>query len=1383
MGYRIGIDAGSKTNKVVVIDERGEVVRWTYRRHLANIRSTLSHVLCEMVEDGGDACGSVAFTGSAGLALAQALGAPYVQEVVATTRAVRATLPEADAIIELGGEDAKVVYLTGALEQRMNATCAGGTGGFIDTLAGMLGVRASDMNRLASHAKRTYPIASRCAVFAQTDVRPLLNAGADPHDVAASVLDAVVQQTLGGLACGRPLRGTVVFLGGPLEHIPALVDRFRRALDLDEHAGIKPYLAHLYTARGAALSPETESGLRTSLSALADAVSALDLPDDDLPRLAPLFDDARAIRMFRARHAALRWPRVSLARCSGPLFLGIDAGSTTVKFVLTDAQGRLAWSEYRPVRGDVLMMASAMLARVWQQLPKRCFIARAAVTGYGEALLRAGFGVDDGVVETVAHARAACALRPDVTFLLDIGGQDMKALWLRDGRVIDAVLNEACSSGCGAFLEGTAYALGSTPDVLASLALEASQPVDLGTKCTVFMTSRVRHAQKTGAALADLGAGLALSVVRNALYRIVGAHRAAQLGSCVMVQGGAFKSDAVLRAFELVSGREVLRPDVAHLMGALGAALVAADRWRAGGGSGAGADAEPLAEAAGEGEGAADRVRACVAGQAASLRSTLVGAEELRRLVPTRVQRTCTGCGNACVLTVVDFGNGRSSVSGNRCARGAGADARRGRRPPNVVKLQQGLIARLRTTAGGARGLRVGLMTAMAGFESLSFFHTFFRALGFAVVVPAGVPCGDDAAAWESIPSESVCHPAKQAHFRLLELVRSGADVVFVPRYRRGSRCTVMCSYADVLADALETMREDGEASAGVRLVSPLLASVRIDVLAQSAEDRAALRTCAEELCGGVGTLTDEAFSRAFDAALRAQQAFEETVGRATRHALAWVEADPRRRGAVLACRPYHVDPAVLHGIDEELTRLGYAVLAPLGLYVAGSAVGESARSAAAAASWGPAKRLVRLAAQAAAHSQLDAVILRSFGCTMDAVAIGEARAVLEAARKHATVLKIDDIVDTAHIGIRLRTLAEANAVSGGVPRELEADALQEGGSREGVAPAGGTRSDVAQSPRAARASSRERRTVDVLATPIDYVDVEIARRETPSDLCFTAAVLAARAIRAVRASGADAAGVWLQVPAVCERCVLDALPSIVARACGVALDIVWTRTWPQGSASCHDAGYPADAAVCPANAERAPALPAPRVGLVGNALLCFDPFMNGGAADVLRAAGCTPVLPDPAALCVDDVRYLDQLQAWYDDGVRDVVYLQSFGCVKGHVQARGARRSLERRFPGMRITVIDCDPEASSLNRENRLRLAAEAAREAYGVQKDDGTLAQAHEARKMQSTDGALKQAREAHGTPPGDVAQRQPQAHAGLGRDASAPAPSCEIMESES
>lgn len=1327
MGYRIGIDAGSKTIKVVVLDERGDVVRSTYRRHLANIRSTLSRVLRDMVEEGGDVRGPVAFTGSAGMALAAALGAPFVQEVVATTRAVRAALPEVDAVVELGGEDAKVVYLTGALEQRMNATCAGGTGGFIDTMAGMLGVRASDMNRLASGAKRTYPIASRCAVFAQTDVRPLLNAGADPRDVAASVLDAVVRQTLGGLACGRPLRGTVVLLGGPFEHIPALVERFRAALGLDERTGVKPYLAHLYTARGAALAADAgEDTFFSSLSELAERTADLALPDDDLPRLAPLFDDAREVRRFKDRHAKVRWPRAALSRSTGALFLGIDAGSTTVKFTLVDERHRLVYSEYRPVRGDVFSMASAMLARVWRALPAGCFIARAAVTGYGEALLCAGLGVDDGVVETVAHARAARELRPEVSFLLDVGGQDMKALWMRAGRVADAVLNEACSSGCGAFLEGTAYALGSTPDALATAALGARRPVDLGTKCTVFMTSRVRHAQKAGVELADLGAGLALSVVRNALFRIIGAHRADRLGGCVMVQGGAFKSDAVLRAFELVSGREVLRPDVAHLMGALGAAICAAERWRADGCTGS---------------------------------TSLADAEALRRLVPVRTQEVCAGCGNACELTVVDFGGGRRAVSGNRCARGAGRGGRRRCRPPNVVKLQQGLFARLRSTEDGARGVRVGIMTALGGFETLPFWHAFFRALGFAVTVPdldEGARRAD-AAAWESIPSESVCLPAKEAHFRLFALARAGVDAVFVPRFQRGSRCPVACSYADVLASALDAARAEGEVPARVRLASPELASLRPEVFVRTAGDRASLRACVDELCGGVG-VGDDDFARALDVALRAQRAFEQTVERGARRALAWVEADPRRRGAVLACRPYHVDPAVLHGIDEELAHLGYAVIAPLGVCVL--AGGEGAE-----ASWGPARRLVRLASCAAAHPQLDAVVLRSFGCTMDAAAAEEARGVLEAAGKPATVLKIDDIVDVAHIGIRLRTLVETAAGQGSAPVVADASAGVHDTRSLGVPPA-----PAALPARHAtcKVAAGERRTIDLLADPLDAADVELARRETPPDLCFTTAVLAARAIRIVRACGPEASRLELRVPAVCERCMLDALPSIVERACGTAPAVAWVRPWPR---------------TAPSGDGRSAALGVPRVGLVGNALLCFDPFMNGGAADVLRAAGCTPVLPDPAALCVDDVRYLDQLQAWYDDGIRDVVYLQSFGCVKGHVQARGAQRSLERRFRGLRLAVIDCDPEASALNCENRLRLVAEAAREAYGVQKDDGTLAQAHEARKMQSTDGALKQAREAHGTPPGDVAQRQPQAHAGLGRGASAPAPSCEIMESES
>ncbi|MDR0514621.1 MAG: CoA activase, partial [Coriobacteriaceae bacterium] len=572
--HLIGIDARSKTIKIVVLDEDGRLVCAAYRRHRSDIRENARELLHDLVWRYGDLAGPVCVTGSAGIGLSHLLGLPFVQEVVATTCAVREKVPEADAFIELGGEDAKVVYLSGGLEQRMNATCAGGTGGFIDTMAFMLGVRTHEMSSLALAASHIHPIASRCAVFAQTDVRPLLNAGARKSDIAASVLEAVVRQTIGGLACGRPLSGTIVFLGGPLEHVPDLVTRFRRALGLSRTTGIKPPDAHLFTALGAALlAPDQPNpgcgGVRSSLSTLERAIQAAPFPEYDRGHLPPLFLDEEGRQAFKERHRSLQAPRARLFDCRGPLYLGIDAGSTTVKTALVDGDGALVYSDYQPTKGDSLDTATAMLDRLLRALPHEygkgplAWIGHAVVTGYGESLLKAAFQADSGMVETMAHLRAARELCPHADLILDIGGQDMKALWVKDGRIVDAVLNEACSSGCGAFLEGTAHALGLAPTAFAELALTARTPLDLGMKCTVFMTSLVRHAQKAGASKADIAAGLAYSLVKNALFKIIRAARMEAMGSAVVVQGGAFMSDAVLRAFELVSGRTALRPDIA----------------------------------------------------------------------------------------------------------------------------------------------------------------------------------------------------------------------------------------------------------------------------------------------------------------------------------------------------------------------------------------------------------------------------------------------------------------------------------------------------------------------------------------------------------------------------------------------------------------------------------------------------------------------------------------------------------------------------------------------------------------------------------------------------------------------------------------------------
>lgn len=543
MPYRIGIDAGSKTIKLVVIDENGAIVHSVYEKHRAAIRETLVDIIHNLTWRYGDIVGPVAITGSAGMGIAQVLGLPFVQEVVATTKAVRTWLPDADAVIELGGEDAKVIYLTGGLEQRMNATCAGGTGGFIDNIAFMLGARSEQMSGLAMSASQLYPIASRCAVFAQTDVRPLLNSGAKRSDIAASALEAVVRQTLGGLCCGRPIRGKVVFLGGPLEHIPELVRRFRVALGLSRENGVKPADAHLFTARGAALAAGEDGAPVFSLKVLERRIASSPDPADDLGHLPPLFASEADRMEFDRRHSHQSMPRQSVYSYEGDAFLGIDAGSTTVKLALVTPSGELLYSDYKPVEGDCLKVASLMLGNMYRLLPKHYSskepyirIAQSCVTGYGEELLKAALKIDSGVVETVAHVTAAKAFNPDVSFVLDIGGQDMKAMWLEEGEITDILLNEACSSGCGSFIEGTAYSLQTRPYPFGQAALQAANPIDLGTKCTVFMTSRVRHAQKIGAPLGDIAAGIAYSVVKNALFRIIGRGRVASMDTLLQYE-------------------------------------------------------------------------------------------------------------------------------------------------------------------------------------------------------------------------------------------------------------------------------------------------------------------------------------------------------------------------------------------------------------------------------------------------------------------------------------------------------------------------------------------------------------------------------------------------------------------------------------------------------------------------------------------------------------------------------------------------------------------------------------------------------------------------------------------------------------------------------
>ncbi len=1459
MRYRFGIDAGSKTIKVVSLDDDGRPVHTIYRRHRANIRQTMQEILHDLVWRYGDLEGSFAVTGSAGIEIAEALDLPFVQEVIATTEAVQEFIPEADAFIELGGEDAKIVYVTGGLEQRMNATCAGGTGGFIDTIAFMLGIRTKDMSNLSMGSNRLYPIASRCAVFAQTDVRPLLNSGAKKSDIAASTLEAVVKQTIGGLACGRPLRGTVVFLGGPLEHIPDLVYRFRRALGLTHKTGIKPGNAHLFTAMGAALiggRGESESHA-LCFSELERRLLEAPEAERDMPALPPLFASYDDLAVFKERHEATKTPRKDLSRAEGALYVGIDAGSTTVKLAVVDDEKNLVYSDYRPTKGDTLKTATVLLEQLYRAMPREfsrkplVHIAHATVTGYGEDLLKTAFNADSGIVETLAHMRASQHFYPEVDFILDIGGQDMKALWVKNGAIQNAVLNEACSSGCGSFIEGTAYSLQLNPYSFADLALKAAHPIDLGMKCTVFMTSRVRHAQKIGVPYGDIAAGLAYSVVENALFKIIGMNNLDDMGDIVVVQGGAFMSDAVLRAFELVSDKQVIRPDIAHLMGAFGAALTAHSR-------------------------------------ADGTESGLIVDERLKNLKPVKHLQRCIGCSNACPLTVLEFveddgpqgpkplprksreekdegsegseerkrvpdeanrGINRGErdqptrvfISGNRCSRAplllkrshespsslfltsemnAHAHQEGADRAPNLFALEQKLLARYRhrrepvAVAASREDIYVGIPPVLNLYETLPFWHTLLAELGFSVIVSSSGteddegPPGrrkDDAGmtnrknssymrGLETVPSESVCYPAKSSHLHIAQLIEADVDAVLFPAYERGTRCPISSNYSFALKDSVPELSERT-----VALVAPTLQAINPAKLIGNGRDVASLLAALNEVVPASKAIGIEEFQGALAQALAQQEAFIETLETATKVALDWVAKG--HHGIVLASRPYHVDKAISHGIDEMLREFGLAVFSPLGLrrivkaasrkkraegdalpVSSGSderfgdegsgAVRDAERARAEAGrtgdragsdnvyknevaapvhslrdgvtnTWKPAKTMTRLADFIAGNNALDLVCLYSFGCGYDSLSLAHAQETVERAGKIFTAFKIDEITDLVHIRIRLRTLVETLS-------ERDASLFKE--------------------KTASPSCMNERATTDigdhaVRLQPLVQEDIDTAKAFVNHDICYVAAAIAGQVIRLLKEDPTITA---LVLPRVCQTCLLDDIDDLVQQALGCCPKIIWEYAWhpaeelhgsfraqkapendgenrqsteegmvghggsrhdteegrenekysedvkgPQGERQREDSDADGGDSSRPFLQEGKTARP--KIGLLGTALFCFDEFANHGIARLIEEQGCIPVFPDPKNLFVENVRYTKQIEAYRDEGVRHIIYLQAFGCLKGHVEARGALRGLKKLYPEMHITVVDYDHDTSALNQENRVRLALSAARKEY--------------------------------------------------------------------
>lgn len=1030
---RVGIDVGSTTVKFVALDKDDTILYGDYQRHLADIKSTIVTVVKKALDTlekklplGVNQPLSIKVTGSGGFAVSQWLNIPFIQEVVAGTTAVQKIIPQTDVVIELGGEDAKITYFSGGVEQRMNGSCAGGTGAFIDQMAALLETDATGLNQLAKGATTIYPIAARCGVFAKTDVQPLINEGARREDIAASIFQAVVTQTISGLACGKPIRGCVAFLGGPLHFLDQLRYRFIKTLNLTEDNVVCPEDSQLFVAMGAAFSADrsgtcviAEKESLPLLGAFRDSLDNLkDAEMNEVQRLEPLFKDEEELEAFHKRHAEEMAMSGDLQTATGPIFLGLDAGSTTTKAVLIDKEGRILWRFYDVNAGNPVDLAVKVLKNLYKQLPEKAYIARSVSTGYGEALFQAALGVDAGEVETITHYRAADFFVPGVEFLLDIGGQDMKCLQMKNGAITSIQLNEACSSGCGSFLDNFARSLGMDVREFSKKALLAQKPVDLGSRCTVFMNSRVKQAQKEGASVADISAGLSYSVIKNALFKVIKLRKASDIGSKVVVQGGTFNNDAVLRAFEKIAGVNVYRPDVAGLMGAYGAALIALDQWKDLQMPPAGVDKATFIPP--------------------KITSGLASLEELENFSVDLQLRRCGKCSNNCLLTINTFTttgettNARHFVTGNRCERGAeledgGAviDASNAKEQDKDATLPNLFAWKYKRLFNYYKPLKkedaprgdVGIPRVLNMYENYPLWFTFFTELGFRVRLSPRSSHSVYEGGLETIPSESVCYPGKISHGHVEALLKDGVKFIFYPcapyeiQEDPGAgnhyNCPIVTSYPEVLRNNIEALRRDES----VTFMNPFLPIY----------DKKRLGERLFEELGKKFSIREEEIKSALDKAWAEEENFRREVKEAGEEGLEQL-IRIGGRGIVLAGRPYHLDPEINHGIPEMIIGLGLAVFTEDSV----AHLGSIERPLRIVDQWTYHNRLYRAASFVSEFPSLELIQLTSFGCGLDAVTSDQVDEIMKAHGRMYTLIKIDEGANLGAIRIRIRSLIAA---------------------------------------------------------------------------------------------------------------------------------------------------------------------------------------------------------------------------------------------------------------------------------------------------------------------------------------------------------------------
>ena len=970
MSLRIGIDIGSTTVKVVLLDEQNKLLFRSYERHYSKARERAAETLRSLADRLAGRQVRIVITGSAGLGVAKAAEIDFVQEVYATAAAVNQYIPDTDAVIELGGEDAKIIFFGGALEERMNGSCAGGTGAFIDQMATLMNVTVNELDELSLRHEKIYPIASRCGVFAKSDIQPILNQGGRKEDVAASIFQAVVDQTVAGLTQGRELKGKIVFLGGPLHFLMGLRQRFVETLKLDADHAVFPEDGDCFAAMGAALcsSDYGERSFDEVLDRLEKSVDSVGLVDT----MPPLFDSQEEYDAFLARHNAMHPPEVDIHTYTGAAWLGIDAGSTTTKIALITADGGLLYTYYHSNLGNPVAIVLEQLREIYKLCGNRITIKGAAVTGYGEDLIKNAFSCDAGLVETVAHYSAARHFNPDVDFIIDIGGQDMKCFKIRNGAVDSIMLNEACSSGCGSFIETFAKALGYSIADFAKLGLFAQHPVNLGSRCTVFMNSSVKQAQKDGASVEDISAGLSISIVKNAIYKVIRAASADDLGKHIVVQGGTFHNDAVLRAFEQELGRDVTRPTISGIMGAFGAALAARDLHLE--------------------------------------KSGILNAKALEKFTHVAKPATCGLCTNHCSLTINTFDGGRRFVSGNRCSRPLGEE------PSHLPDLMRYKYGKLRALHGkgqgdGSRG-KIGIPFGLNMYENLPFWFELFTRLNFEVVLSPESSRKLYLKGQRTIPSDTVCYPAKLLHGHVEALVEAGVDAIFYPcmpyNFNEGVsdnnyNCPVVAYYPELLAANVPSLKK-------VRYLNPYFGLHR---------PKDFERKASEWFFNEFQVPKRETVAAA-KAAYAAYDAYKEDL-RATGRAYIEQARAENRPILVVAGRPYHMDPEINHGINDLITSFGFILITEDAVaYLEDKAPRHVLNQ------WTYHARMYNAARYVCTQEDMELIQLVSFGCGIDAITGDEMRSILEQGGKLYTQLKIDDISNLGAVKIRIRSLMAA---------------------------------------------------------------------------------------------------------------------------------------------------------------------------------------------------------------------------------------------------------------------------------------------------------------------------------------------------------------------